>query len=206
VLLFGVTAGHKLGLALVCGAFIVFALVTSMVVPRFRPDFPGRNGVKLYTVVTLIFFVGALAAIEGFAKEKPEIEREAATGAVTTTEVSQFRGGGGTQAQSTVPATTSAGNTSRVVTITATEFKFTPSTTSFGPGSYRFVLKNAGKISHDLVISGPQVNNAQTPVIGPGKTAAIRVALTSGTYELYCSVPGHKAAGMDLKIKVSGPG
>jgi uncharacterized cupredoxin-like copper-binding protein len=27
--------------------------------------------------------------------------------------------------------------------------------------------------------------------------------LKAGTLELYCSVPGHKAAGMDLKVKVT---
>src|SRR5689334_12066657 len=53
-----------------------------MVVPRFRPDFPGsRNGVRLYTLVSLMLFVGALAAVEGFAKEQPEAEAAATEGA-----------------------------------------------------------------------------------------------------------------------------
>src|SRR3954447_905360 len=56
---------------------MVFALVTSMVIPRFRPDFPGKSGVRLYVLATLVFFVGTLAAVEGFAKEEPEAEAAA---------------------------------------------------------------------------------------------------------------------------------
>ena len=75
MLVLGLTGGHKLGLGLVAGGFIVFALVTSMVIPRFRPDFPGsRNGVRLYAIAALMLFVGTLAAVEGFAKEQAEAE------------------------------------------------------------------------------------------------------------------------------------
>jgi uncharacterized cupredoxin-like copper-binding protein len=40
-------------------------------------------------------------------------------------------------------------------------------------------------------------------VIDAGKTAKLSVDLKSGTYDFYCSVPGHKQAGMDVKVKVS---
>ena len=32
----------------------------------------------------------------------------------------------------------------------------------------------------------------------------LTVTLQDGTYELYCSVPGHKQAGMDTSITVGG--
>ena len=54
-----------------------------------------------------------------------------------------------------------------------------------------------------MVFNGPGVSNEKTPVIGPGKTAKLTVDLKSGTYDVYCSVPGHKQAGMDVKLKVS---
>ena len=40
-------------------------------------------------------------------------------------------------------------------------------------------------------------------MIDPGKTAKLTVGLKTGTYDVYCSVPGHKQAGMDVKLKVS---
>jgi cytochrome c6 len=50
-------------LGLFAGVLVVFALVTSMVVPRLRPDFPGRR-VGLFLAVTTLFVGGMLAAVE----------------------------------------------------------------------------------------------------------------------------------------------
>jgi hypothetical protein len=33
--------GHEIGLIVVAAVFIAFALVSSLVVPRYKPDFPG---------------------------------------------------------------------------------------------------------------------------------------------------------------------
>jgi mono/diheme cytochrome c family protein len=71
------TAGDKLGYGLVAGAFILFALATSMLIPRFKPDFPGGSGVRLYALVAGVFFVGTLAAMFVWTKED-EHEAEAA--------------------------------------------------------------------------------------------------------------------------------
>ncbi len=82
---------------------------------------------------------------------------------------------------------------------TTTPSTAAPSTTE----SYAFDLTNKGQVGHDLVFNGPGVDNEKTPVIDPGKTAKLTVDLKTGTYDVYCSVPGHKQAGMDVKVKVS---
>ena len=66
-----------------------------------------------------------------------------------------------------------------------------------------FVPKNDGKLQHDLTIDGPGLNNAATPLIDAGSSAKLHVTLKPGTYDFYCSVPGHKQQGMDTKITVS---
>ena len=43
----------------------------------------------------------------------------------------------------------------------------------------------------------------KTPTIQPGKSATLNVDLKPGTYDVYCSIPGHKQAGMDVKLTVS---
>jgi MFS family permease len=68
------SAGHKLGLGLSGLAFVVFALVTAMVVPRWDPDFPGRRK-SLYIAVCVLFFIGMLAAVFVFGKEEHEPEQ-----------------------------------------------------------------------------------------------------------------------------------
>jgi mono/diheme cytochrome c family protein len=79
------STGHKVGLATVGGLFIVYALVSSFVLPRRFPDFPGRF-LGLYITVSVLFFVAMLSAVLIFGKEKPEAAGEAAgtTAAQTT--------------------------------------------------------------------------------------------------------------------------
>lgn len=70
-MLLGLSTGHAVGLALVAGAFVVFALLSALVVPRRRPDFPGDN-LRWFVVGTLVLLVATLAAVEVFAKEPKE--------------------------------------------------------------------------------------------------------------------------------------
>ncbi|MGI8421008.1 MAG: plastocyanin/azurin family copper-binding protein, partial [Gaiellaceae bacterium] len=102
----------------------------------------------------------------------------------------------------TAAATTSAGASQQTIKVSETEFKITLPSTTLAPGPVTFTASNEGRIAHNLVVKGPQVSNASTSVFGPGKSKPLKVALTAGTYELYCSVPGHKEAGMDIKITV----
>ena len=71
----GLTTGNKIGLAVVGGAFILFALISSFVLPRRSPTFPGR-GVGWYVVLGLLFFVAMLSAVLVFGVEK---KKEAGT-------------------------------------------------------------------------------------------------------------------------------
>ena len=79
------SSGHKVGLAVVGAAFIVFALVSSFVLPRRMPNFPGRF-MGLYLTIAVLFFVAMLAAVLIFGKEKSEAAGE---GHETTTTTAQ---------------------------------------------------------------------------------------------------------------------
>jgi hypothetical protein len=70
-MLAALSTAHKIGLGLSGLAFVTFALVTSMLVPRRNPDFPGRHK-SLYLVVCFLFFVGMMIAVLVFGKESPE--------------------------------------------------------------------------------------------------------------------------------------
>ena len=72
------STGHKVGLATVGGLFIAYALVSSFVMPRRIPDFPGRF-LGLYITVSVLFFVAMLSAVLIFGKEKSEAASEAQT-------------------------------------------------------------------------------------------------------------------------------
>ena len=54
--------GQKLGLGLSGLAFVTFALVSSMLIPHLKPDFPGRD-LGWFVFVSILFFVGMMCAV-----------------------------------------------------------------------------------------------------------------------------------------------
>ena len=68
-MLLGLTTEGKLGLGILAGLFIVFAALSAFYFPRRNPDFPG-NRLGLFTLVTVLLFVGTMAGVVIFAKEE----------------------------------------------------------------------------------------------------------------------------------------
>jgi mono/diheme cytochrome c family protein len=68
--------GHKVGIALVAAAFIAFALASSFLLPRFRPQFPGPR-VGLFVVVAALITAAMLGSVIALARE-PKEKRAAA--------------------------------------------------------------------------------------------------------------------------------
>ena len=56
------STGNKIGLAVVGGAFILFALVSSFVLPARYPNFPGRH-VGWYVAAGILFFIAMISAV-----------------------------------------------------------------------------------------------------------------------------------------------
>lgn len=71
-MLLALSTSHKIGLAGFAALFIVFALASALLIPRWRPDFPGARGRKWFILATLLLFVAMLFAVETFAKEEEE--------------------------------------------------------------------------------------------------------------------------------------
>ena len=82
--------GYETGLLVVAAAFIVFALVVALVVPRSRPSFPG-NRLGLFLAICGIFFVAQMTAVLVLAEvgEADEPAHEETTAGETTTEPTQ---------------------------------------------------------------------------------------------------------------------
>lgn len=98
-------------------------------------------------------------------------------------------------------ATTGGGGTD--VAVTLKDFSIAlAGGNSLKPGTYTFTVANDGPSAHNLTIDGPGVDNAATPTFGSGDTKSLTVTLQNGTYDFFCSVPGHKQAGMDLSVTV----
>ena len=177
MLLAALSTGNKIGLAVVGGTFILFALSASFIAPRRRPDFPGRNGLSVFVLASFVLFAAMVTAVIVFGVE------------------SEAKG-----AHATAAAAAPAG---RPIAVSETEFKVALPA-QVAPGKVTFMVRNAGKIQHDLVISGASVKGAaKTPLLDPGTSATLTVTLAAGSYTLYCSVPGHRAAGMVATLTVA---
>ena len=58
--------GHEIGLIVVAAIFIAFALASSLLVPRYKPDFPGPSGLSVFAIASVVLFVLMLAAVNFF--------------------------------------------------------------------------------------------------------------------------------------------
>jgi uncharacterized cupredoxin-like copper-binding protein len=97
------------------------------------------------------------------------------------------------------------------VRVTEKEWSVKPVPASAKPGKVTFVLKNAGKLDHELVVVKTKLAPAKLPVKGtkaseagrvgkippvkPGATKRITLALKAGKYVLFCNIAGHYKSG-----------
>jgi plastocyanin len=103
---------------------------------------------------------------------------------------------GGGEEGSTVP--TLDGPAPLEVELIGYDMGYRPSTLVVAQGG-TIVFVNEGQVIHDLRVEGePRFLHE----VGPGETTTVPVTLDTGTYEMFCSIPGHRAAGMEGTLVV----
>ena len=109
-----------------------------------------------------------------------------------------YSGGGNAAGTSTH----SAAATGKQVDVTETEFAITLPQTTFKPGTYTFVIKDAGHATHALEVDGPGVKDRSSAPVSGGQSTQLTVTLQKGSYRIYCPIANHAALGMDTRITV----
>lgn len=85
------------------------------------------------------------------------------------------------------------------VTVTATEFRVSPTEITLASDRANLALKNDGAVLHDLTIPALGVH----VVAGPGQTTTVGLRdIPAGRYDGYCSVAGHAELGMRISVVV----
>lgn len=104
------------------------------------------------------------------------------------------------------------------IAVEATDFTYSPAAITIPAGQpVTLTLNNTGAVEHDFVVEKINVTDVEASDTGPaahhqmgdapeydlhffaksGETATLYfTALESGTYEIFCSIQGHKEAGM----------
>jgi uncharacterized cupredoxin-like copper-binding protein len=110
------------------------------------------------------------------------------------------------------------------ITVQATDFAYNPVSVTVPAGQpVTLTLKNTGAVEHDFVVDKINVTDVEASDTGPaahhqmgdapeydlhffaraGDTAVLKFTATEpGTYEVFCSIEGHKEAGMIGKLIV----
>ena len=101
----GLATGNKIGLAVVGISFVVFALISSFVLPARYPTFPGKN-VGWFVAISALFFVAMISAVLIFGVEKKEPAANAGNPARTETQSSSLPGQTTSTPATSTPATT----------------------------------------------------------------------------------------------------
>jgi nitrite reductase (NO-forming) len=91
----------------------------------------------------------------------------------------------------------SADGSTTGVAISLVEMRIEPSTVTVKPGTHLMLrVTNDGTMRHDLRLS----NGAHTPLLKPGQTAVLDAGVITKALDGWCTVPGHRAAGMTMRI------
>ncbi|MCT7352018.1 multicopper oxidase domain-containing protein [Streptomyces sp. 15-116A] len=110
--------------------------------------------------------------------------------------------GGDTSSQVGGAGTAGAGaGTTRTVAVTLADMRIRPARIEVAAGtSLRLKVTNTDAQRHDLKVEdGPA-----TPMLAEGQTRTIDVGQVTKSREAWCTLPGHKAAGMTMDIVVTG--
>jgi len=105
--------------------------------------------------------------------------------------------------------------TSRTINVQLGEMYARPNASSITAGKVTFVARNDGKLVHELMVErmpmrmdGPGRPNEKAALgmiqdMQPGASGKMTLNLKPGTYQLFCNVPGHYAAGQHAVFTVT---
>ena len=114
--------------------------------------------------------------------------------------------GGGSSSSSTTPATTGGGgggggSTVKISADPSGALKYEQTDVSATAGSITIDFTNMSSLPHDVTIEGNGASGATDQITD--STTSTTVDLEPGTYTFFCSVDGHRAAGMEGTLTVN---
>lgn len=107
---------------------------------------------------------------------------------------------GGRHDATATTSTVAAGGT-QTVSVRLADMHITPSVIEVSAGTH-LILEVTGTdaVNHDLLIAG----GPQTPMLAHGQRARLDLGVITHSVAGWCTVPGHKAAGMTMTVAVAG--
>jgi plastocyanin len=207
------------------GVLVVWALLISMAVGMRRDRFPADDAQQRTVMgISAVLVLAALvtAVVTGGTPEKTEeagaaglaspsngeTESTSAPPAPATTTTATAPGAPATttpKATTGTPAPPSspAGKTTdlKLAADPGGQLAYETQQLTAKAGTVSIEFANASPVEHNVTIAeGSKILGATPTFVGGKRTLTLK--LTPGDYVFYCSVPGHKQAGMEGKLKV----
>jgi plastocyanin len=180
------------------GVLVVWALLISMAVGMRKDGFPASDGQQravmgISAVLVLATLIAAVATSSAeTAPAAPETTPAKTTGQPTATT--------GTPA----PASSPAGKTTKLkqAADAGGQLAFETQEMTAKAGTVTIEFANMSPVEHNLTIEEANKKIAGATPTFVGGTRTLTLKLSPGTYTFFCSVPGHRQAGMEGKLKV----
>jgi uncharacterized cupredoxin-like copper-binding protein len=167
------------------GVLVAWALVLSLGVGTRNPNFPstlgGQRAVMAISAVLVLATVSMAVVTSGGSSAK------ATVAPVTQTGREAASGSGGSSLKDEADP--------------EGQLRYTTANLSAKAGVVTISFANMSPLMHNMTIAQGTTVLAATPTF-QGATKTLRLNLKPGTYVFYCSVPGHRAAGMEGKLTV----
>jgi plastocyanin len=204
------------------GLLVAWALFISMAVGMRKPDFPanlGQQRAVMGVTALLVLFAVSMAVVTSGGDSKAKVATQptassdagsepatAETSSTASTPTSTPKATTGTPAPASSPAAaeTAAPAETKLALAADPGGQLSYDTTKLAAkaGKVTITMANMSPIEHNVTIAeGSKVLGATPTFVGGSKT--VTVTLKPGTYTFYCSVPGHKQAGMEGTLTVS---
>jgi len=195
------------------GLLVAWALLVSLGIGMRRSDFPSnlaqQRGVMAISAVLVLAAVSTAVITSGGASKSEASsatpttkESGGVTETSTATATAPTKPTTTTKPTATTGAPTSPATSLKLAANPEGQLSYDTKTLSAKAGSVTITMTNSSPVEHNVTIAqGSTILGATPTFTGSSKTLALK--LTPGTYEFYCSVPGHRQAGMEGKLTVS---
>jgi plastocyanin len=207
------------------GLLVLWALTLSLGLGLRKPDFPGSlTGQRIVGTITAVLVIAAAstAVITSGGSETASAQSSSAAQSTTSsssaaTEAPASSSSASTSSTSTVtksptattgtpaPASSPAASATTNLKLAANpagQLAYDTKQLSAKAGTVTIEMTNMSPIEHDVAVSEGSKILGQTPVFAGG-SKSVTVKLKPGTYTFFCTVPGHRQAGMEGTLTVS---
>jgi uncharacterized cupredoxin-like copper-binding protein len=209
------------------GLLVAWALIVSAGLGLRRPDFPGGlSGQRAVMAITAVLVLGAVSTAvitSGTAAKAGAASTTGATSPGSAEQPGATAGSGAPTTSSSTPAASTPATTPQATTGTPAppsspaasatsalklaanptgQLSFDTKQLSAKAGKVTITLTNTSPLEHDVAIAQGSTVLGATPTF-TGGSKSLTLTLKPGTYTFYCTVPGHRQAGMEGTLSVA---